>query len=130
MKKIILPSVVFAAFIFGAFILNTAYKTAPAVSEKVMPENVKSIIDQSCFQCHNADSQNEKAHKALDFKSLEELSKVKKITTLKEIGEMVEKGEMPPKKFLEKYPDKKLNDEQAKILIDWAKREIDAQLGN
>lgn len=129
MKKIILPTVVFAAFIFGALILNTAYKTAPADSEKVLHEHVKSIIDQSCFQCHNAESQNEKAREALDFKSLDGLSKVKKITTLKEIAEVVEKGEMPPKKFLEKYPDKKLSEEQVKVLTEWSKKEIDALLG-
>lgn len=130
MKKIMFPAFVFATFIFGAFILNTSFKDAPEISEKELPEQVKSIIDQSCFQCHNVDSQNEKAREALDFKSLDGLSKVKKITTLKEIAEVVEKGEMPPKKFLERYPDKNLTEEQAKILADWSKKEIDALLKN
>jgi mono/diheme cytochrome c family protein len=129
MRKIMLPAFVFATVIIGAFILNSAYKNAPAVSEKELPEQVKAIIDHSCFECHNADSQNEKAREALDFKSLDELRKVKKITTLKEIAEVVEKGEMPPKKFLEKHPDKKLTEEQAKILTDWSKKEIDTLLG-
>lgn len=130
MKKIMFPAFVFATFIFGAFILNTSFKDAPEISEKELPEQVKSIIDQSCFQCHNADSQNEKAREALDFKSLDGLSKVKKITALKEIAEVVEKGEMPPKKFLERYPDKNLTEEQTKILSDWSKKEIDALLKN
>jgi mono/diheme cytochrome c family protein len=130
MKKIMLPAFVFAIFIFGAFILNTAFKNAPAVSEKELPEQVKSIIDHSCFQCHNADSQNEDAREALDFKSIDALGKVKKITTLKEIAKVLEKGEMPPKKFLEKFPEKKLTEEQAKILTDWSKKEIDALLKN
>lgn len=130
MKKIMFPAFVFATFIFGAFILNSSFKKAPEVSGKELPEQVKSIIDQSCFQCHNADSQNEKAREALDFKSFDELSKVKKITALKEIAEVVEKGEMPPKKFLERYPDKNLTEEQAKILVDWSKKEIDALLKN
>jgi mono/diheme cytochrome c family protein len=130
MKKMMLPVFVFVTVIFGAFILNTAYKHAPLASEKELPEQVKSIIDQSCFQCHNADSENEKAREALDFKTIGELGKVKKITTLKEIAEMVEKGEMPPKKFLEKFPEKKLTEEQAKILADWSKKEIDALLKN
>lgn len=130
MKKIMFPAFVFLTFFFGAFILNSSFKNAPEISEKELPEQVKSIIDQSCFQCHNADSQNEKAREALDFKSLDELSKVKKITALKEIGEVVEKGEMPPKKFLERYPDKKLTEEQAKVLADWSKKEIDALLKN
>lgn len=130
MKKIMFPAVVFATIIFGAFILNSSFKKAPEVSGKELPEQVKSIIDQSCFQCHNADSQNEKAREKLDFKSFDELSKVKKITALKEIAEVVEKGEMPPKKFLERFPDKNLTEEQAKILTDWSKKEIDALLKN
>lgn len=130
MKKMMLPAFVFATFIFGAFILNTAFKKAPAVSEKELPEQVKSIIDHSCFQCHNAGSQNEDAREALDFKSIDALAKVKKITTLKEIAEVLEKGEMPPKKFLEKNPDKKLTEEQVKILTDWSKKEMDALLKN
>jgi mono/diheme cytochrome c family protein len=130
MKKMMLPAFVFATFIFGAFILNTAFKKAPAVSEKELPEQVKSIIDHSCFQCHNAGSQNEDAREALDFKSIDALDKVKKITTLKEIAEVLEKGEMPPKKFLEKNPDKKLTEEQVKILTDWSKKEMDALLKN
>lgn len=130
MKRIMLPAFVFTTVIFGAFILNTAYKNAPGVSEKELPEQVKSIIDQSCFQCHNADSQNEDAREALDFRTIDALGKVKKITTLKEIAEVVEKGEMPPKKFLEKFPEKKLTEAQAKILTDWSKKEIDALLKN
>ena len=129
MKKIMFPAFVFATVIFGAFILNTAYKNAPVVSEKEIPKHVKSIIDHSCFDCHNADSNNEKAREALDFKSIDKLGKVKKITTYKEISEVVEKGEMPPKKFLEKNPDKKLTEEQAKTLSDWSKKEIDTLLG-
>lgn len=130
MKRIMLPAFVFTIVIFGAFILNTAYKNAPVVSEKELPEQVKSIIDQSCFQCHNADSRNEDAREALDFKTIDALGKVKKITTLKEIAEVVEKGEMPPKKFLEKFPEKKLTEAQVKILTDWSKKEIDTLLKN
>lgn len=130
MKKMMLPAFVFATFIFGAFITNTAYKNAPVPGVKELPEQVKSIVDQSCFQCHNADSENEKAREALDFKTIDKLGRVKKITTLKEISEVVEKGEMPPKKFLEKFPEKKLTEEQAKILADWSKKEIDALLKN
>jgi mono/diheme cytochrome c family protein len=128
MKKMMLPAFIFATFVFGAFITNTAHKNAPVAGVKELPEQVKSIIDQSCFECHNADSENEKAREALDFKTIDDLGRVRKITTLKDIAEVVEKGEMPPKKFLEKFPEKKLTEEQAKILADWSKKEIDALL--
>ena len=41
-----------------------------------------------------------------------ELSKSKMIHALREINEVVEENEMPPEKFLAKYPDKKLRDEE------------------
>ena len=30
---------------------------------------------------------------------------------------------MPPKKFLDKYPDKKLTEEESKLLLNWASKE-------
>jgi hypothetical protein len=44
----------------------------------------------------------------------------KMIHALKEISEVVEENDMPPAKFLEKFPDKKLTDADKKILMDWA----------
>ena len=88
-----------------------------------MPENVKAIVEKSCFGCHNTDSRNEDAKEDLDFKTFDKLSKIKKIGKLKHIIETVEEAKMPPKKFLEKYPDKKLTADEAKILTEWAKNE-------
>jgi hypothetical protein len=48
------------------------------------------------------------------------------IAGLKEIAEVVEENEMPPAKFLEKNPDKKLTDAEKKILMDWANSEAKA----
>jgi len=93
-----------------------------------MPADVKAVVEKSCFGCHNTDSRNEDAKKDLDFKKLDGLSTIKKIGAYKEIGEVIEKGEMPPKKFLEKYPDKKLSDDEKKLLIDWSKKEAEAML--
>jgi hypothetical protein len=36
---------------------------------------------------------------------------------------------MPPKRFLEKNPDKKLTDEEIKILTEWVKKESASLLG-
>ena len=130
MKKIVFPAFVLAVFLSGTALLNYSFKPEPVKGEMQMPENIKAIIDQSCFQCHNIDSQNDKAKKALDFKSFDDLGKVRKITKLREMAETVEKGEMPPKKFLENNPDKKLTEEQVKILAEWAKKEASALIGN
>ncbi|MCE4564858.1 heme-binding domain-containing protein [Maribellus sp. CM-23] len=91
-----------------------------------MPDEVKAIVDKSCIGCHNTDSRNEDAKKELDFKKLDTLSKVKMISTYKEISETLEKNEMPPKKFLEKYPDKALSETEKKVLLSWAKKETKA----
>lgn len=91
-----------------------------------IPENVKAIIDKSCFGCHNTDSRNEDAKEDLDFKEFDSLSLMKKITAYKHIGEVLEKNEMPPEKFLEKRPEKKLTDEEKAILFAWAEKEAKA----
>jgi uncharacterized membrane protein len=88
-----------------------------------MPDNVKAVIDKSCFGCHNSDSQNDKAKDKLNFSTFDSLAKNKMIASYKNMAETLEENEMPPAKFLEKYPDKKLTDAEKKILIDWANNE-------
>lgn len=88
-----------------------------------MPDDVKGIIDNKCFGCHNTDSKNDKAKEKLDLKTIDSLDKSKMIHALKEIAETVEENEMPPAKFLEKYPDKKLTDAEKKTLMNWANSE-------
>jgi hypothetical protein len=91
-----------------------------------LPENVKVIIDKSCFGCHNTGSRNEDAKEELDFKKFDGLSVMKQISAYKHIGEVLEKNEMPPKKFLDKRPEKKLTDKEKEVLIAWAKKEAEA----
>jgi len=55
---------------------------------------------------------------------------MKKISAYKHIGEVVEKNEMPPKKFLERKPESKLTELEKKTLMDWAKKEAEALVKN
>jgi len=112
----------FATYSVSAIGTETGSK-APA-----MPDNVKAIIEKSCFGCHNTDSKNDKAKEKLDLKTMESLGKKEMIHALREIGKTVEENEMPPAKFLEKYPDKKLTDAEKKLLIDWANSEAKAMM--
>lgn len=127
MKKYGFFILTFVAFSF--FISATLISESSKVPE-TFPEDIRKIVEKSCFGCHNTDSQNEDAHEDLDFNKLNDLRKVKKITTLREIAEVVEEGEMPPAKFLKKYPDKKLTDEEKVKLVEWAKKESKALIGN
>ena len=122
MKRLKLFAGVFLTIMFLSSTLFAADKT-PVKGELTMPENVKAIVEKSCFGCHNTDSKNEDAKEELDFKTFDSLSKIKKIGAYRHIAEVIEEGEMPPKKFLERFPDRKLTDEEATILTEWVKKE-------
>lgn len=86
-----------------------------------IPENIDAIFNESCYGCHNSESNNMKAKMKLKLDGLTTMKKSKMISKLSKIAKEVEKGDMPTKKFLAKYPDKALSDENKKVLIDWAK---------
>lgn len=92
----------------------------PGDGKLEIPAEINSILDKSCLGCHNVDSKNDKAKDKLLLDKLPELSNVKLISKLDKISEMVEKNEMPPEKFLAKFPDKALTAEEAKQLREWA----------
>ncbi len=91
-----------------------------------MSKDVKAVVENKCYGCHNTDSKNDKAKEDLDFKTLDDLSKIKKISAYKEIIEVLEENEMPPKKFLDHYPDKKLTEAEKKAVMVWAKKEAES----
>ncbi len=106
-------------FLFAAM-FTTATENPVKAKAIDMPDDVKAVIEKSCFGCHNTDSKNDKAKDKLDLKTLGDLDKPKMIHALKEISEVVEENDMPPAKFLEKFPDKKLTDDEKKTLMNWA----------
>lgn len=118
-----------ALFLIVTTTLNATEKPAQSKGSE-LPENVKAVVEKSCFGCHNTASKNEDAKKELDFKKLEGLSKIQKIGAYKHIGEVLEKGEMPPKKFLERFPEKNISDVEKKLLMDWAKNEAESLVKN
>jgi len=120
-NKRIYPAVL-VVLLFVLFVAAVAEK--PQETKTVnMPDDVKAIIDQKCFGCHNTDSKNDKAKEKLDLKTFNSLTVSKQIHALDEIGEVLKENEMPPEKFLEKFPEKKLTDAEKKILMDWAGNE-------
>jgi len=103
--------------------LNLANTTVISSSEVAfeIPENIDAIFNESCYGCHNSESNNMKAKMKLKLDDLTTMKKSKMISKLSKIAKEVEKGDMPSKKFLAKYPDKALSDEDKKALIEWAK---------
>lgn len=81
---------------------------------------IKTVIDQKCFGCHNANSRNEKGKGKLQWDTMTSLSKAKQIAAMDEIIEVLEEGKMPPEKYLANKPEGKLSEDEIKMLKEWA----------
>jgi mono/diheme cytochrome c family protein len=91
----------------------------------VFPENVKAVIDKSCYGCHSENGRSDDAKDALRWDMLNEYDKEKLVSVLDEIIEVIEKEEMPPEKFLEKKPEVKPTEDEYAILLEWAELEAE-----
>ena len=89
------------------------------------PADVKKVIDNKCFGCHNPDSKSEKAKGKLDWTALLGLEKSVQVSKFDKIIEELDKGDMPPKKMIEMHPDAKISEADSKILKDWAQATSD-----
>lgn len=101
---------------------------APVPQEEVAsewPEDVTEMLEASCNDCHSKDASNVKAKGALNFTKWEDYKLTKKIGKLNDISEVVKGKKMPPKKFLEKFPDKALSDDQIVVITNWANAEAE-----
>jgi hypothetical protein len=123
MKKLLFFSIItFGGLLFMNFNSVQTKEFNPVNDKYEVPENVQAIIDKSCFGCHHSDSKNEKGKKKLSWDLMKNGYKTHKIIAkLGEIEESLQKNEMPPEKFLAKYPDKKLSDADRDIMISWAR---------
>ena len=123
MKQLfILSAVVISALLFMNFNQKTEIKPIPQNNKYEVPEDIQAIIDNNCKGCHVSDSKNEKGRKKLSWDKMEKgYKKHQIIAKLMDIQEVLEKGEMPPEKFLAKYPDKNISKEDSEKMHLWAK---------
>lgn len=123
MKKLMISIFVsgILLFVFQSFMI----RSAPGIE---MPDNVKEILKNSCYDCHSAESSNSKAKIALNFDKWDGYKDSKKISKLDAICEVVAKDKMPPEKYLKKAPEKALTEEQEKIMCSWADKEANKLL--
>ena len=87
------------------------------------PKKVSGILSNSCYDCHTTGAKAQKAVDALDFNKWEEYKLTKKISLLTKICEVVEKGDMPPGKYLKQNPEKALSASDVKTICNWTKKE-------
>lgn len=130
MKKL---AILIFAMVLGALFYNFTWHQAERnyllsddITALEMPDNVKAILDNSCAGCHNSESGNIKAKTKLNLDKFgTDYSNIKSAAKLKDIADVVKEGEMPPKKFLSKYPEKALSEADQKVLMDWAMAQSD-----
>ena len=101
------------------------------VSSITIPANIQTVLDKSCIGCHNTQSKNKKGRMKLDFDKFtnEGYSKGKLIGKLNGIIKSMKKGDMPPDKYLKKFPDNAISDADSKILSQWASDEANKLMG-
>jgi len=124
MKKKAILIIVGLAIVAVAFESNAQANLRSSDSKSSVrldyPEDVKKVIDNKCFSCHNPDSKSDKAKEALNWTTLPGLEKSAQVTKLDKIIEVLDKGKMPPKKMIEMHPEAKISEADSKILKDWA----------
>ena len=118
MKKLyILP---FAVIIGLLFVQGKSALTSSSAPAADLPAEVKAVVDKKCYGCHNANSKNEKGKAKLDWDVLAKQKKSKRVGTMGKISEVLEKGAMPPKKFLEMKPEAALSEAELATLVSWS----------
>lgn len=128
MKKLttLIASLIIISFSYVLFSYNiesTEYDQPMLILEDIeIPENVQLIFDNKCIRCHSAESKTSKSKSKLNFDKFTngDYSTSKLVSKIGKISKQINKNGMPPKKFLAKNPDKKLTEEESKLIIDWA----------
>ena len=93
--------------------------------ESVIPDEITSILETSCYDCHFTGASAEKALNALNFDTWEGYRTTKKVGLLADISKVVGEQKMPPGKYLERKPEAKLSEQQVKLLTEWADAEAE-----
>lgn len=134
MKKTISLSLLALGLV--AFLSAFSFQNGPIESEKNInsseskvedfPEDVAKILKVHCMDCHVTASKNDKAKDKLNFDKWDKLNMMKKTGKLNDIIETVSEGKMPPEKYLNHYPDKKLTEDQVKVITKWAQGTMDS----
>lgn len=112
----------------GMFILFQSNQPNPELITQ-MPEEVSTVLESRCYGCHTTGAKSDDALKAVNFTEWENYKVSKQVAVLGDISDVVEKGKMPPEKYLKNNPEKELTDVQKKLIVDWTKEASDKLLG-
>lgn len=96
-----------------------------------IPAEIQSILDNKCMGCHSDEAKGGKSKMKMNFNKFTDgrYSTGKTISKLGKITKQLNKNKMPPQKLLDKYPEKKLTEDETKILLNWATEQKNALAG-
>ena len=117
-------TVVFITFSYMmlSFSVKSDYQTFINVDNIEFPEEVQTILDNKCMTCHNTEAKNFKSQSKMNFDKFSngDYSQGKAGKKLGKITKKLDENKMPPEKYLEKHPEKKLTKEESDLLKSWA----------
>lgn len=126
MRKMILPAMFMIATAMAVMSFTSPPQEKPA---PVFPEQVQSILENSCFDCHSDGASNAKAKMKLNLSKWNEMTDAKKVGKMEGIQETLIMGDMPPAKYIEKNPGKALTQEQKDTIGKWVAEESAKLMG-
>lgn len=134
MKKLRI-SLLMIILIATSFAISTAFVSPDPVQPQdevksafTIPEDVNEVLQNKCFDCHNVEAKSDDAKEGLLLDELATLKKSKKISKLDAIVEVIDGKDMPPEKFVAKYPEQALTDDEAKLITEWVNKAADELL--
>jgi hypothetical protein len=131
-KRVNTAIMIFSAFLtLAAFTYTSGSDTNPPQEKAaaVFPEEVQKILETSCFDCHSDASSNVKSKGKLNFSKWGDLSDTKKVGKMEAINEEIKEGNMPPEKYVSKYPDHALTQEGKDLINQWVTTESAKLMG-
>ncbi len=114
-------------------------RTNPPVGQEVPASAaVLSVLRRSCYDCHSNNTvwpwyshvapvswlvarDVREGRRHVNFSTWDSRTPAQQAHAVREIGEQVEKGEMPMSIYLPLHPDARLSARDKQVLIDWAK---------
>lgn len=108
-----------------SLIVGTGFQmVTPAVGKFKISKKANEVIQAKCYGCHSPEGKSEKAKGKLLWDELSGLSAEMQLEKMQKIQEVLNEGKMPPAKFLEKMPEKKLTDSEKAAMQKWADKTV------
>jgi hypothetical protein len=124
-RYLFLITIIVAGFAFFSFIQKPSENVQAASQDEAfkIPADVQKVLDNSCTGCHSDESSNFKAKMKWKVEDLSTMKTYKLAGKLSDMVKEIDKGKMPPSKFVEKYPEHNLSAEDKNLLVNWANKE-------